>query len=533
MLWELRTFGLECHVPLYINFDDAYEIIGGEKMLNISCIQLWCMYMDTIVVESGRASFYGFLEPQTIQPSGNTLDFRKSYIQTWNTESNREIYIAPYIDATDSSDSSSPSSSSSSHKALFIILIFITCIALSTSFAFPLSKLNRPVVLLVSLDGFRFGYQFKVPTPHISCLIANGTEAEAGLIPVFSSLTFPNHYSITIGLYPAYHGIINNHFSDPVSGEAFYMGSHDPKWWLGEPLWETVVNNGLKAATYFWPGSEERVDTVLGYFALPDDQIPDFMTLYFEDPDHQGHKVGADDPEITEAVARIDTMMGRLIRGLEQRGVFDDVSIIMVGDHGIVGTCDKKLIFLDDSGKGRRFRERGRGRGEGFGEGEGEGEKVSGKGKGKQRATVVTGTRGQQLEIIYPKNDSLACGYYIMSWMKAIIRAEIRGEWTEEAKMATLATAATCFRDSCDGGAIKRFGRRVAGPMMVMEEGDGCTRLGMVVRSPVDDHGCAHGGEDEDGGRSIHGVWTRTKALWWRLARLRVVAGGMVERRCL
>ncbi|KOM47467.1 hypothetical protein LR48_Vigan07g117100 [Vigna angularis] len=56
-------------------------------------------YMDTVVVELGRASVYGFLEPQTIQPSGNTLDSRKSYIQTWMTESNREIYIAPYIDA--------------------------------------------------------------------------------------------------------------------------------------------------------------------------------------------------------------------------------------------------------------------------------------------------------------------------------------------------------------------------------------------------------------------------------------------------
>ncbi|KOM34443.1 hypothetical protein LR48_Vigan02g059300 [Vigna angularis] len=99
LLWELRTFGLECHVPLYINFDDAFEIIDGEKMLNIACIQLWSMYMDTIVVESGRPSVYGFLEPQTIQPSGNTLDSRKSYIQTWMTESNREIYIAPYIDA--------------------------------------------------------------------------------------------------------------------------------------------------------------------------------------------------------------------------------------------------------------------------------------------------------------------------------------------------------------------------------------------------------------------------------------------------
>ncbi|BAT88646.1 hypothetical protein VIGAN_05219100 [Vigna angularis var. angularis] len=29
------------------------------------------------------------------------------------------------------------------------------------------------------------------------------------------------------------------------------------------------------------------------------------------------------------------------------------------------------------------------------------------------------------------QNDSWACGYYIMSCIKAIIRAEIRGEWTE------------------------------------------------------------------------------------------------------
>ncbi|KAF9613985.1 hypothetical protein IFM89_014785 [Coptis chinensis] len=235
----------------------------------------------------------------------------------------------------------------------------------------PLVNLKRPVVILISSDGFRFGYQFKTPTPNIHRLIRNGTEAETGLIPVFPTLTFPNHYSIVTGLYPAYHGIINNYFLDPVTGEGFNMQSHEPHWWLGEPLWETVVNNGLKAATYFWPGSEvkkgpwtcpsnfcqhyngsvpfeERVDTVLGYFDLPSDEIPAFMTLYFEDPDHQGHKVGPDDPEITDAVANIDRMIGKLIQGLEKRGVFEDVTIIMVGDHGMVGTCDKKLIFLED-----------------------------------------------------------------------------------------------------------------------------------------------------------------------------------------
>ncbi|KAJ4953701.1 hypothetical protein NE237_030533 [Protea cynaroides] len=235
----------------------------------------------------------------------------------------------------------------------------------------PLTKLDHPVVLLISSDGFRFGYQFKTPTPNIGRLIANGTEAETGLISVFPTLTFPNHYSIVTGLYPAYHGIINNYFVDPADGDTFTMGSHEPKWWLGEPLWETVVNHGLQAATFFWPGSEvhkgswncpskfcqyyngsvpfeERVDTVLHYFDLPSSEIPSFMTLYFEDPDHQGHQVGPDDPEITEAVARIDRMIGRLIDGLEKRGVFEDVTIIMVGDHGMVGTCDKKLIYLHD-----------------------------------------------------------------------------------------------------------------------------------------------------------------------------------------
>ena len=193
------------------------------------------------------------------------------------------------------------------------------------------------MVLLISSDGFRFGYQFKTATPNIGSLIANGTEAETGLIPVFPSVTFPNHYSIVTGLYPAYHGIINNYFLDPLTGEAFTMVSHEPKWWLGEPLWETVVNHGLKAATFFWPGSEvnkdswtcpvkycrqyngsvpfeERVDAILKYFDLPSEEIPSFMTLYFEDPDHQGDKVGPDDPEITEAVAGIDRMIGRLLK---------------------------------------------------------------------------------------------------------------------------------------------------------------------------------------------------------------------------
>ncbi|KAG8376132.1 hypothetical protein BUALT_Bualt09G0031500 [Buddleja alternifolia] len=281
-------------------------------------------------------------------------------------------------------------SSSSSTTAVFIILLRI-CLVLfvATAFAFlffytsssssnpthefsrPLSKLKSPVVLLISMDGFRFGYQYKTDTPNIDRLIENGTEAKRGLIPVFPTMTFPNHYSIVTGLYPTYHGIIANYFTDPQTGDRFTVANHDPKWWLGEPLWETAVKHGLKASAYFWPGSEvhkgswdcpkdfcpkydqnvpfeDRVDTVLKYFDLASDEIPSFMSLYFEDPDSQGHGVGPDDPRITEAVSRMDGIIGRLIKGLEERGLFEDVNIILVGDHGMVGTCDQKLIFLED-----------------------------------------------------------------------------------------------------------------------------------------------------------------------------------------
>ncbi|XP_071729455.1 uncharacterized protein [Rutidosis leptorrhynchoides] len=265
--------------------------------------------------------------------------------------------------------------------AVAFALLFFTAVATATNhhtssttalqISRPLTKLTRPTVILISSDGFRFGYQFKTQTPNIHKLINNGTEAQTGLIPVYPTLTFPNHYSIATGLYPAYHGIVNNKFIDPITHETFTMSSHEPKWWLGEPIWETISNHGLKAATYFWPGSEvkkgswecpdkycapyngsvpfeERVDTVLNYFDLNKNDIPVFMTLYFEDPDHQGHAVGPDDVEVTEAVGWIDGLIGRLINGLEKRGVFEDVTIILVGDHGMVGTCDQKLIFLDD-----------------------------------------------------------------------------------------------------------------------------------------------------------------------------------------
>ncbi|KAH9289927.1 hypothetical protein KI387_034044, partial [Taxus chinensis] len=153
-----------------------------------------------------------------------------------------------------------------SNSSSLIVMMAVTCFSLASAIVFALlfftardstsgpanpttgfscrhSKLKHLVVILVSSDGFRFGYQYKTHTPNIDRLIFNGTIAETGMIPVFPTLTFPNHYSILTGLYPAWHGIINNYFKDAEMNETFNMQNHEPKWWLGEPLWESVTKN--------------------------------------------------------------------------------------------------------------------------------------------------------------------------------------------------------------------------------------------------------------------------------------------------
>jgi alkaline phosphatase D len=95
-------------------------------------------------------------------------------------------------------------------------------------------------VLLISMDGFRWDYTERYPeqTAHIRQLAREGVAAK-GLIPVFPSNTFPNHYALVTGLYPSHSGIINNRMFDAQLNAAFVSSqsasSRDSRWWGGEP----------------------------------------------------------------------------------------------------------------------------------------------------------------------------------------------------------------------------------------------------------------------------------------------------------
>jgi predicted AlkP superfamily pyrophosphatase or phosphodiesterase len=70
--------------------------------------------------------------------------------------------------------------------------------------------------------------------------------------------------------------------------------------------------------------------------------------LYFSDVDSAGHDDGPDSQTVRNAVTRADGYLGRLLRGLERRGLADRVNVVLVSDHGMAAVDSSRMIALDD-----------------------------------------------------------------------------------------------------------------------------------------------------------------------------------------
>jgi predicted AlkP superfamily pyrophosphatase or phosphodiesterase len=230
---------------------------------------------------------------------------------------------------------------------------------------------GRPIVVLISFDGWRWDYMTRTQVPNLQALALRGVRAEA-LVPSFPTKTFPNHYSIVTGLYAENHGIVSNVIADPDFPQRFTMSSptaRDPRWWGGEPIWVTAIRQQQRAATMFWPGSEARiagvrptywrpfddsvsnaarVRQVLHWLALPAAERPSLMTLYFSEVDHAGHRHGPDSPRVLEAIRRVDDALGQLVSGIRKLNLLDRTTLVIVSDHGMSQVAKNRVIFLDE-----------------------------------------------------------------------------------------------------------------------------------------------------------------------------------------
>ena len=200
---------------------------------------------------------------------------------------------------------------------------------------------------------------------------------------IYPSLTYPCHTTIVTGNYPIKHGIINNTLLQPG------VASPDWNWYRsaikGTTLYDEANKANLTTAALLWPvtgrakgitynlpeifanrpwqnqimvslfsgtpGYQWELNQRFGHIrnGLNQPELDDFvlesaihtiktkstniLMAHFTDLDTKRHHFGAFSEEAKQAILRHDVRLGRIIETLEECGLYEETTIVILGDH--------------------------------------------------------------------------------------------------------------------------------------------------------------------------------------------------------
>lgn len=216
---------------------------------------------------------------------------------------------------------------------------------------------KAPYVIFISADGFRYDLADKYHATHLQALRAKGVAA-VSMTPSFPSVTFPNHYTLATGLYPAHHGLVDNTFYDAKKGRVYRISDRaavtDSSWYGGTPLWVLAEQQQMLTASFFWVGSEAAVDgvrpayyyeyndripldtrlqVVKDWLTLPEAKRPHLILFYLSMVDHAEHLFGPESRQTGAAVHLVDDCVGKMVQIVDSLQL--PVNFVFVSDHGM------------------------------------------------------------------------------------------------------------------------------------------------------------------------------------------------------
>ncbi|CAN7938214.1 unnamed protein product [Ixodes hexagonus] len=235
---------------------------------------------------------------------------------------------------------------------------------------------RTPRVILILVDGVRWDYLDEPDLPGFTALARDGVKAKY-VVPIMPANSYPNWYSIVTGLYGESHGFVQNYMYDEQYDDYFEMApnpnaSH-PHWWNhAEPVWVTAEKNGLRTAMYWWDGCQVEIfgtrpthcvpykgywgwdsvvndtnaalSTVLTEFQ---DNKLNLALVYFEAVDARGHQGGPDSPGRRQGLKDADAVIKHLLDEINHRKMEEEVNVVVVSDHGMADTTEKKVTVID------------------------------------------------------------------------------------------------------------------------------------------------------------------------------------------
>lgn len=229
--------------------------------------------------------------------------------------------------------------------------------------------------------------------PHFQEILQSGSYCK-NVKTIYPSVTYPCHTSIVTGNYPKRHGIVNNTFLQP--------GKTSPDWYWhrrhvkGTTLYDEAKKAGMTTAALLWPvTARANIDYNMpeifanrswhhqipvslvngsiryqldmnrryGYIrnGLNQPELDDFVLestvhtiktkkpelilVHFVDLDTQRHYHGFSSKEAIAAIRRHDMRLGRIIQALKDSGIYENSTIIALGDHSALD--ESKAIKLN------------------------------------------------------------------------------------------------------------------------------------------------------------------------------------------
>lgn len=242
--------------------------------------------------------------------------------------------------------------------------------------------MKNKYVIVISFDAVsEEDLEFLSKQPNFSKLIKNVALIK-NVESVYPSLTYPAHATIVTGKYPKNHGVINNTVLD--------FKNDNPDWYWyrkyikGDTIFDLAEKSGMKTCSILWPVTArskitynmpeifctKRYDNQILKSALAGSKIyqvnmnkkfgylrqgmeepyldnfatevakktirelkPNLILLHLIDSDSQKHKYGIENKEVIESLKRHDERLGEIIESLKLAGIYEDSTIIALGDH--------------------------------------------------------------------------------------------------------------------------------------------------------------------------------------------------------
>ena len=245
-----------------------------------------------------------------------------------------------------------------------------------------MNKSNHLVV--VSYDAFsEDNWELACRLPHLSKLIKNGAYS-LSVNSVYPSLTYPAHTTMVTGVYPEKHGIYHNNPFQP------FVPEQEQNWfWFRKDIKVTTIYDALKehkmtSAAILWPvtgkakinynmpeiraiknenqifkvlkngsplyclGMERKFGNLRRGIEQPylDDftvqcavdtirsKRPNLLLLHLTELDEAKHEQGTLGHHIEKVLFRMDYRLGKLIKAVEDAGLKEETTFMVLGDHG-------------------------------------------------------------------------------------------------------------------------------------------------------------------------------------------------------